>query len=92
MKHTHRVMVASLLLLVAIVHTSRASCPIEDDPSTLLRCVQLDITTLMELARGSSDFSGLCSLASRYLECIRAYTRGCLGFYVGFYLFLLLLC
>ncbi len=36
-------------------------------------------------ARGDSDLTAFCSLASRYLECFKTYTRGCVGYYVRIY-------
>lgn len=43
-------------------------------------------------ARGSADLTAFCGLASRYLECFKTYTRGCVGYFVKYLtIFLLIL-
>ena len=99
--------VAQLLILHTIF--THAACPVEDDPTDLLRCIQIDISSLsmdsyklmhfahniislfliisciikVALARGSNDLTSFCALASRYLECFKTYTRGCVGQWVS---------
>jgi hypothetical protein len=60
-----------------------AACPIEDDPINLSRCIQVDVTAIVYAARGKDDITSLCALADRYMECIKTYSRGCVGFYVS---------
>ena len=64
---------------------SVSGCPIEDDPSNLARCIQFDASTIVLAIKGSQDFSSFCALGERYMECIKTYTRGCLGYYVKIY-------
>ncbi len=61
-----------------------SACPVEDDPSNLARCIQIDVTAIVQAIKGSRDYSSFCALADRYMECIKTYTRGCIGFYVRF--------
>lgn len=60
-----------------------AACPLEDDPTDLIRCIQIDIASIIALARGSTDLTAFCALASRYLECFKTYTRGCVGYFLA---------
>jgi hypothetical protein len=57
-------------------------CPVEDDPSQLARCIQIDVTAIVEAIHGSQDYTSFCALANRYMECFSTYTRGCPGQYV----------
>jgi hypothetical protein len=57
-------------------------CPVEDDPSQLARCIQIDVTAIVQAIQGSKDFTSFCALANRYMECFSTYTRGCPGQYV----------
>jgi len=41
------------------------------------------VSAIVAVAKGSDDAASFCALASRYMECIKTYTRGCLGFYFG---------
>lgn len=59
-----------------------ANCPIEEDPSNIARCIQVDITAIVYAIRGGDDLTSLCQLADRYMECFKTYTRGCVGFHV----------
>ena len=59
-----------------------ANCPLEVDPTVLIRCIQIDIASIIAVVRGSTDLTAFCSLANRYMECFTTYTRGCLGQYV----------
>ena len=63
--------------------TAWAACPIEEDPSNLARCIQVDVTAIVYAARGKDDITSLCALADRYMECIKTYSRGCIGYYVN---------
>ena len=69
------------LLLIKLVWSA---CPVEDDPTNLARCIQVDVSAIVSAAKGSNDVSSFCALADRYMECIKTYTRGCIGFYVSF--------
>ena len=71
-----------IILNVFIVNVW-AACPIEEDPSNLARCIQVDVTAIVYAARGKDDITSLCALADRYMECIKTYSRGCVGFYVN---------
>jgi hypothetical protein len=70
------------LILFLSFHNVYSGCPIEVDPLTLVRCVQLDIGSIFAAFKESTDLSPFCSLADRYMECIKTYSRGCIGFYV----------
>lgn len=69
----------AIILTIKLVWTA---CPVEDDPSNLARCIQIDTATILALAKGSNDMTSLCALADRYMECVKTYTRGCVGFFV----------
>jgi hypothetical protein len=70
----------AFLTILSKVYCNR--CPVEEDPSDLARCIQIDVTAIIYAARGKDDLSALCAMADRYMECIKTYTRGCIGFYV----------
>jgi hypothetical protein len=38
---------------------------------------------LISLAQNLDDFTPLCQLADRFMECLKTYTRGCVGYYVN---------
>ncbi len=78
-----KVFVLGHILSVFVLIASAARCPVEEDPSELARCIQVDVTAIIYAARGKDDLSSLCALADRYMECIKTYTRGCVGFYVS---------
>lgn len=61
---------------------TRGACPVEDDPTNLARCVQVDVTAIVYAARGKDDITSLCALADRYMECFKTYSRGCVGYHV----------
>ncbi len=61
-----------------------SSCPLENDPTQLIRCIQIDIGSLIALAQGATDLTAFCALAQRYMECINIYTIGCIGHNVIF--------
>ena len=71
-----------LLFLSLKIHSSYGSCPIEEDPANLARCIQVDITAVIYALRGKDDLTTFCQLADRYMECLKTYTRGCIGFHV----------
>jgi hypothetical protein len=74
-------------ILIIYNRQCQASCPIEEDPSNIARCIQVDITAIVYAIRGGQDLTSLCQLADRYMECFKTYTRGCVGYHVinGFY-------
>ena len=74
---------AYTLLSFFLIQTARTACPVEDDPTNLARCIQVDVSAIVAAAKGSSDLTSFCALADRYMECIKTYTRGCIGFYFG---------
>ena len=77
-------MIKSVLVLLSIcILNVWAACPIEEDPSNLARCIQVDVTAIVYAARGKDDITSLCALADRYMECIKTYSRGCVGYYVS---------
>jgi hypothetical protein len=76
------------LVQVLILKAVWAGCPVEEDPTNLARCIQVDVSAIVSAAKGSDDLSSFCALADRYMECIKTYTRGCIGFFVCFFLFL----
>ncbi len=71
-----------ILALVVVVDVAMSACPVEDDPSNLARCIQLDTAALVGVVRGSNDMTPVCAMADRYMECVKTYTRGCMGFFV----------
>ena len=78
------------LVIILLIGLARAQgpqlattgCPVEDDPSQLARCIQIDVTAIVEAIKGSRDYTSFCALANRYMECFATYTRGCPGQYV----------
>ena len=78
-------LITTLNVFLAQFKVSTApSCPIESDPLNLARCIQVDIASILYAVKDADDFTPICSLADRYMECIKTYSRGCIGFYVGF--------
>ena len=59
-----------------------AACPIEDDPVGLSGCVSLDLTAIAFVARGKDGIQTICDIANRWMECVKTYSRGCVGFFV----------
>lgn len=76
-------MLIKLMLAACLIESIWTACPVEDDPTNLARCIQVDSAAIVALAKGSNDMTGLCALADRYMECIKTYTRGCVGFFVN---------
>lgn len=76
-----------ILFQICLIKSAFSRCPVEDDPTNLARCIQVDVSAIVAVAKGSDDVSSFCALANRYMECIKTYTRGCLGFYVFFFKF-----
>ncbi len=62
----------------------KSGCPIEDDPANLARCIQFDASSVVLALKGNQDFSSFCALGDRYMECVKTYTRGCIGYFVKF--------
>ena len=77
-----KMLIRLLLLAVYLVQIISTACPVEDDPTNLARCIQVDTSAIVGLAKGSNDMTSFCALADRYMECIKTYTRGCVGFFV----------
>lgn len=77
-------LVTSLIVNLLFYEIVVCVCPVEDDPTNLARCIQIDVSAIVALAKGSNDFTSFCALADRYMECIKTYTRGCIGYYVIF--------
>ena len=75
-------MLIKIILTVFLIDSIWTACPVEDDPANLARCIQIDTAAFVALAKGSNDMTGFCALADRYMECIKTYTRGCIGFFV----------
>lgn len=73
-----------LFLTWLLIKHTWAACPVEDDPTNLARCIQVDTSAIIAFAKGSNDMTAFCALADRYMECIKTYTRGCIGFFVKF--------
>lgn len=71
-----------LVTVVFLIESILAACPVEDDPTNLARCIQVDTAAIVAFAKGSNDMTSFCALADRYMECIKTYTRGCIGFFV----------
>jgi hypothetical protein len=77
-------LVSIFIVLIGCLFVScRCECPIEDNPSVLSKCVIVDISVLISLAQNLDDFTPLCQLADRFMECLKTYTRGCVGYYVN---------
>ena len=91
-------MLKSLIIILSLLRLDAvfASCPIEEDPANLARCIQVDITAVIYALRGKDDLTTFCQLADRYMECLKTYTRGCIGFHVRLFIstinYLLLKC
>ena len=71
-----------LVIIELYFQSVYGGCPLEVDPLTHARCVQLDFGSIFAAFKDSTDLSPFCSLADRYMECIKTYSRGCIGFYV----------
>lgn len=75
----HRILyltVGVLLVFDMIIETS-ATCPVEDDPTTILSCVAIDAVGLVQATKG--NIRAFCTMAERFMECLKTKTRGCFG-------------
>ena len=43
------------------------NCPVEDDPTNLARCIQVDASAILFAAKSSGDLSSICAIADRYM-------------------------
>lgn len=73
-----------LILVSFLIGFAWTACPVEDDPTNLARCIQVDTSAIVAFLKGSNDMTAFCALADRYMECFKTYTRGCVGFFVIF--------
>lgn len=79
----NKILLIILKLVLLYFTTSNCVCPIEKDPLNLARCIQLDIASILYAVKNSNDLSPVCLLADRYMECLKTYSRGCVGFNVN---------
>ncbi|CAF0757557.1 unnamed protein product [Adineta ricciae] len=53
------------------------NCPVEADPASILSCVAIDAVGLVQATKG--NLRVFCTMAERFMECVKTKTRGCLG-------------
>ena len=54
-------------LILLILSLAFGSCPVEDDPTNLARCIQVDATAILYTAKNSGDLTSICAIADRYM-------------------------
>jgi hypothetical protein len=47
------------------------------DPVTILSCVAIDAVGLVQATKG--NLRVFCTMAERFMECVKTKTRGCFG-------------
>ena len=47
------------------------------DPATILSCVAIDAVGLVQATKG--NIRVFCTMAERFMECVKTKTRGCVG-------------
>jgi hypothetical protein len=47
------------------------------DPTTILSCVAIDAVGLVQATKG--NVRAFCTMAERFMECLKTKTRGCFG-------------
>jgi hypothetical protein len=47
------------------------------DPTTILSCVAIDAIGLVQATKG--NIRAFCTMAERFMECLKTKTRGCFG-------------
>jgi hypothetical protein len=47
------------------------------DPTTILSCVAIDAVGLVQATKG--NIRAFCTMAERFMECLKTKTRGCIG-------------
>ena len=47
------------------------------DPATILSCVAIDAVGLVQATKGNVRV--FCTMAERFMECVKTKTRGCVG-------------
>lgn len=47
------------------------------DPATILSCVAIDAVGLVQVTKG--NIRVFCTMAERFMECVKTKTRGCIG-------------
>ncbi|CAF0895587.1 unnamed protein product [Adineta steineri] len=57
--------------------SSAANCPVEADPVSILSCVAVDAVGLVQATKG--NIKVFCTMAERFMECVKTKTRGCIG-------------
>lgn len=83
--HNHRVFYVIILVLsvINLAISSTANCPVEADPATILSCVAIDAVGLVQATKG--NIRVFCTMAERFMECVKTKTRGCIGEEVRFF-------
>jgi len=52
-------------------------CNSSADPTTILSCVAIDAVGLVQATKG--NIRAFCTMAERFMECLKTKTRGCIG-------------
>ena len=55
------------LSLFSMIISVFCNCPVEDDPTNLARCIQVDASAILYAAKSSGDLSSICAIADRYM-------------------------
>ncbi|CAF1616859.1 unnamed protein product [Rotaria magnacalcarata] len=77
--YNHRVLYLTIILLCLfnVIASASTNCPVEVDPTTILSCVAIDAVGLVQATKG--NIRGFCTMAERFMECLKTKTRGCIG-------------
>ncbi|UJR27313.1 hypothetical protein I4U23_008606 [Adineta vaga] len=80
MMNNHRVLLYLTILFISIFSitlSSTPNCPVEADPASILSCVAIDAVGLVQATKG--NLRVFCTMAERFMECVKTKTRGCVG-------------
>ncbi|CAF3748619.1 unnamed protein product [Rotaria sp. Silwood1] len=77
--YNHHVLYLTILILCLfkLIASATSNCPVEADPTTILSCVAIDAVGLVQATKG--NIRGFCTMAERFMECLKTKTRGCFG-------------
>ncbi|CAF1429265.1 unnamed protein product [Adineta steineri] len=79
MMNNHRILYLTIfvLFLFDLTISATPNCPVEADPTTILSCVAIDAVGLVQATKG--NIRAFCTMAERFMECLKTKTRGCIG-------------
>lgn len=77
MLHCHQQRIVLSKVNSLIEHRLDFVLSILADPATILSCVAIDAVGLVQVTKG--NIRAFCTMAERFMECVKTKTRGCIG-------------